>query len=57
MEKRRLIKQIVSKDSHFKLIWSGNDKGTDGVGILLAEKWRRMYLRLSESQTGSFSFK
>ena len=22
-----------------KLFWSGNDKGTGGVGVLLAEEW------------------
>ena len=26
------VKQIVGKDSRFKLFWSGNDKGTGGVG-------------------------
>ena len=33
------VKQIVGKDSHFKLFWSGNEKGTGGVGVLLAEEW------------------
>ena len=33
------VKQIVGKDSRFKLFWSGNDKGTGGVGVLLAEEW------------------
>ena len=33
------VKQIVGKDSRFKMFWSGNDTGTGGVGILLAEKW------------------
>ena len=33
------VKQIVGKDSHFKMFWSGNDNGTCGVGILLAEEW------------------
>ena len=37
--KRECVKQIVGKDSRFKLFWSGNDKGTGGVGILLAEEW------------------
>ena len=37
--KREGVKQIVGKDSRFKLFWSGNDKGTGGVGILLAEEW------------------
>ena len=33
------VKQIVGKDSHFKMFWSGNDMGTGGVGVLLAEEW------------------
>ena len=37
--KREGVKQIVGKDSCFKLFWSGNGKNTGGVGILLAEKW------------------
>ena len=32
------VKHIVGKDAHFKLFWFGNDKGTGGVGVLLAEK-------------------
>ena len=52
------VKQIhvVGKDSRFKLFWSGNDKGTGGIGVLLAEEWWRRCLRWSESLTGSFSF-
>ena len=26
------VKQIVGKDFRFKFFWSGNDKGTGGVG-------------------------
>ena len=37
--KREGVQQIVGKDSRFKLFWSGNDKGTGCVGILLAEEW------------------
>ena len=33
------IKQIVGKDSRYKLFWSGNDNATGGVGVLLAEEW------------------
>ena len=33
------VKQIVGKDSRFKLFWSGNDKGTGGVRVFLAEEW------------------
>ena len=54
--KREGVKQMVGKDSRFKLFWSGNDKGTGGVGILLAEEWWENVLRLFESQSGSFSF-
>jgi exonuclease III len=32
-------RKIEGKDSQFKLFWSGNEKGTGGVGVLLAEKW------------------
>ena len=30
---------IVGKDSKYKFLWIGNEKGTAGVGLLLAEKW------------------
>ena len=33
------VKQIVGKDSCYKLFWSGNDNATGGVGVLLAEEW------------------
>ena len=33
------VKQIVGKDSRYKLFWSGNDNATGGVGVLLAEEW------------------
>ena len=29
----------MGKDSIYKFFGIGNDKGTNGVGILLAEKW------------------
>ena len=29
---------IKSKDIRYKLYWSGNDKGTDGVGVLVVEE-------------------
>ena len=50
------VKQIVRKYSRFKMFWSGNDNGTGGVGILLAEDWWEGGLRWSESLTGLFSF-
>ena len=30
---------IKSKDTRYKLYWSGNDKGTAGVGVFVAEEW------------------
>ena len=30
---------ISGKDTKYKLFWSGNSKGTAGVGVLLAEEW------------------
>ena len=30
---------ITGKDSRYKFFWVGNENGTGGVGILLAEKW------------------
>ena len=30
---------IEGKNSRCKFFWVGNDKGTGGVGILVAEKW------------------
>ena len=30
---------IEGKNSSHKLFWIGNDKGADGVGVLLVEKW------------------
>ena len=39
MWKMEGVKQIVGKDSRYKLFWSGNDNSTGGVGVLLAEEW------------------
>ena len=30
---------IKDKDTRYKLYWSGNDKGTAGVGVFVAEEW------------------
>ena len=30
---------IKDKDSRYKLFWSGNSKGTAGVGVFVVEKW------------------
>ena len=40
---------IKRKDSRYKLFWSGNSKGTAGVGVFVAEKWMERYLRSNES--------
>ena len=37
------VKQIVGKDSRYKLFWSGNDNATGGVGVLLAEEWWEVF--------------
>ena len=29
----------IPKDTRYKLYWSGNDKGTAGVGVFVAEEW------------------
>ena len=30
---------IKGKDTRYNLCWTGNDKGTVGVGVLVAEEW------------------
>ena len=30
---------LKGKDTRYKLYWSGNDKGTAGVGVFVAEEW------------------
>ena len=47
------LKLIAGRDSRYKYFGCGNDEGTCGVGILLAEKC----LKCLESQIESFSFK
>ena len=37
--RRKMEGVIVGKDYRYKLFWSGNDKATGGVGVLLAEEW------------------
>ena len=32
-------RHITGKDSRYKFFWVGNNQGTSGVGVLLAEKW------------------
>ena len=33
------VRMLKGKDSRYKFFWAGNEAGTAGVGILLAEKW------------------
>ena len=30
---------IKGKDTRYKVYWSGNDKGTAGLGVFVAEEW------------------
>ena len=32
-------KTQTGKDSRYKFFWVGNNQGTSGIGVLLAEKW------------------
>ena len=32
-------RHITGKDSRYKFFWVGNNQGTSGIGVLLAEKW------------------
>ena len=32
-------RHITGKDSRYKFFWVGNNQGTNGVGVLLVEKW------------------
>ena len=41
---------IKAKDTRYKLCWSGNDKGTAGLGVFVAEE---LILRCRESPTES----
>ena len=36
---RCFARYITGKDSRYKFFWVGNDQGTSGIGVLLAEKW------------------
>ena len=36
---RSQVRWLKGKDSRYKFYWSGNSEGTNGVGILLAERW------------------
>ena len=34
-----ICRTIKGKDTRYNLYWSGNDKGTAGVGVFVAEEW------------------
>ena len=38
-QSRSQVRWLKGKDSVYKVFWSGNSEGTNGVGILLATKW------------------
>ena len=38
-QSRSQARWLKGKDSAYKIFWSGNPQGTNGVGILLAKKW------------------
>ena len=44
---------IKGKDARYKVYWSGNDKGTAGLGVFVAEEWIK-FLRCRESLTESY---
>ena len=46
---------IKGKDTRYKLYCSGNDKGTAGVGVFVAEEWLEKFLRCRKSMTESTS--
>ena len=38
---------FVGRRSRYKFIWCGNDQGTGGVGVLVAEKWIESILEVN----------
>ena len=44
---------ITGKDSRYKFFWVGNDQGTSGVAVLLAEKWVTKCMTSNECRTES----
>ena len=50
------LKLIAGRDSRYKYFGCGNDEGTCGVGILLAEKWWEKVFEVIRAQMESFSF-
>ena len=39
---------IKGKDSRYKLFWAGNSKGTAGIGVFVAEKWKEKVFEVKQ---------
>ena len=46
---------IKGKDTRYKLYWSGNDKGTVGVGVFVAEEWIEKVFEVQSLQQNHLS--
>ena len=46
---------IKGKDTKYKLYWSGNDKGTAGVGVFVAEEWTEKVFEVQRVSDNYFS--
>ena len=46
---------IKGKDTRYKLYWSGNDKGTAGVGVFVAEEWIEKVFEVQSLRQNYFS--
>ena len=46
---------IKGKDTRYKLYWSGNDKGTAGVGVFVAEEWIEKVFEVQSLRQNHFS--
>ena len=52
-QSRSQVRWLKGKDSVYKVFWSGNSEGTNGVGILLAKKSNALVTGLSYSSLSS----
>ena len=46
---------IKGKDTRYKLYWSGNDKGTAGVGVFVAKEWIGKVFEVQSLRQNHFS--
>ena len=46
---------IKGKDTRYKLYWSGNNKGTAGVGVFVAEEWIEKVFEVQSLRQNYFS--